>query len=91
MHPDWTGKDRKQIIVDVTGSTDEYVLFYSRLSQVSHPNSLVGGYMRNARPEEMSGFARQMRMYLRDAWLALTHWMPIPLTHPWLDDPGTAL
>lgn len=88
---DWTGKPRKEIIKGLTGSTDEYFIFYSRLSQVSHPHSLVGGYMRIPRPNEVNQLAQLTRMYLRDAWKALVYWMPVPLSHPWLDDPGTAI
>ncbi|MGH7647375.1 MAG: DUF5677 domain-containing protein, partial [Gemmatimonadaceae bacterium] len=84
---DWTGIPRSQVIKDLTGSTVEYYYFYARVSQLSHPHTLVGGHMRDGSEERVSGLARRTRIYLRDAWSHLVHWIPVPLANAWLDDP----
>lgn len=84
---DWTGKSRSDVVRSVTGSGDEYALFYSPLAQVSHPHTIVGGWMRETPRERIDMFARFPRVYLRAAWTLLLQRLPIPLTDTWLDDP----
>jgi len=45
--------------------------------------------MRDPKPEELEGLANRVRCYVRDAWTHMKGLMPVPLTDPWLDSPGS--